>query len=97
MKKLELKISDNKLVIKGYLKTLSHFDEVVEATKKIKKNHKSIKVDIVDSFSLNSSFIIYFLELIEDKIDIEMRVKDKRLYETLKKLNLIKKFRVSKF
>lgn len=97
MEDLKLKVKNrNQLEIRGYLKTLTHFDLVTKAISDIlNSKERAITIYIYKSFSLNSSYILYFLDIVDRDIDFKLYVEDKRLFKSLKKLDLIKKLNIS--
>jgi len=96
---LKIKIvGKDSLKIKGNIKNLHDFEEITEAIEKIlTKKSKFLSIELVNSFSLPSSYIFYFLDLQKNRdIDIELKVSDNRLLRVLDKLKLNKHIHIKK-
>ena len=89
-------IAPGVLEIKGFIKSITHF-EVIETAlnKQLAEGQKSIILKIPESFSITSSVIGLLYKLIrEDGVEIHIEAYDRRLYRILENLNLIDEFRV---
>jgi len=94
---MKLKIEGNRLVIEGNIKSLKDLEDIKSALDSMKKEHNSIKIDIVDSISITSSVIGYINKLIHaDNVNISIEVGTQQLYEILDELNLIDEFKVKR-
>ncbi|MBF0328058.1 MAG: hypothetical protein HQL10_02780 [Nitrospirae bacterium] len=63
----------------------------------IDKGEKNITIKVIESMTMNSSIIGFMLKVVfEEKIILNLRVKNDILYNLLKTLNLVKPFHVKK-
>jgi hypothetical protein len=85
------------VTIKGNIKSIGDFQAIKTCLDTIAEDTSSISINIVDSISITSSVIGYFTKLVyNDKINIILKVGDKRLYHLLDELSLISIFNVQK-
>lgn len=89
---------DAEVTISGNIKTIEDYQAIKEAVKTlVQKGKNNITVKVVDSISMTSSVIGFFLKLVcGENVKITMYVKDKRLYALLDTLNLLSVFDVKK-
>lgn len=95
---IQLDIFEHEIIIKGQLVTISDYRVIKEAIKKIiEQGHRSISVTFIDTDSITSSVLGYFLKLVQkEKLDFKMNVKSNNLYNLLDMLSMIKVFNVNK-
>ena len=90
---MELKREGNILNIYGNIKSIEDFEKIKNELEEIKKTSDKIIINIVDSMSITSSVIGYLIKLVEEGVDITVKVK-KDLFDFLDELNLISKLNV---
>ena len=94
---MEIASSSNNVTINGNIKSVGDFQEIKKHLDEIINEHKTIKLNIVDSLSITSSVIGYLNKLVlKDNITIQMRVGDAQLLNLLDDLNLISTFNAHK-
>ena len=94
---MELKVSGNRVIIKGNVKSISDFNDIKNSVDAITSTSKHIVIELVDSISLTSSVIGYLSKLVNvDNVTVELYVGDKGLYDLLSDLGLISLFKVKK-
>lgn len=91
-------IKDGEISISGNIKTITDYQDIKRVVKEqMEKGINSIDVKIVESFSITSSVVGFFLKVInKDKVQLNLYVKDDRLFKILNDLNLIELFNVKK-
>lgn len=87
----------SQLHIKGNIKSPEHFYTIQETTKELlSKGENMVHLLIEDSFSITSSVIHYFSQLIRhEAVTVRIDASDPRLYRTLENLELIGAFNVT--
>jgi len=94
---MELRVSGNRVVVKGNVKSISDFNDIKNSVDAIISTSKHVVLELVDSISLTSSVIGYLSKLVNvDKIMVEMYVGDQGLYDLLSDLGLVSLFKVKK-
>jgi len=94
---MELKVSGNRVIIKGNVKSVNDFTDIKNAVDAITSTNKYVVIELVDSISLTSSVIGYLSKLVNvDNITVELYIADKGLYDLLNDLGLITLFKVKK-
>lgn len=94
---MNISTSSNKIAIDGNIKTISDFQTIKNSVDALVVNNTSIVINIQNSLSLTSAVIGYFNKLIlKDKINLQINVGDKQLYELLNDLNLASLFNLKK-
>lgn len=91
-------IDDSSVEIKGNIKSLDDYNEIKRVSQSlVSKGADSVNYEILDSFSMVSSVIGYFIKLINiDGVHVSMNVYDERLYALMDQLNLVHLFNVHK-
>jgi len=90
---MEIASSSNNVTINGNIKSVGDFQEIKKHLDEIINEHKTIKLNIVDSLSITSSVIGYLNKLVKkDNITIHLNVGNKQLFELLSDLNLTSVF-----
>ncbi|MDO8453614.1 MAG: hypothetical protein Q7S59_03465 [Sulfurimonas sp.] len=94
---MNISTSSNRIIIDGNIKTIGDFQSIKNSVDSLIASNKSIVIDIKNSLSLTSAVIGYFNKLIlKDKINVQVNVGDKQLYELLDDLNLTSVFNLKK-
>lgn len=94
---MEIKVSgSSEIVIIGNIKSIEDSQEIKNAISTLQqKGAKSIRLRILDSFSMTSTVIGHLMKLANlDKIGVSLAVGDERLYELLDELSLVSQFNV---
>lgn len=94
---MNVKVVDgNTVEIKGNIKSLDDYNEIKRVTQElVSKGTTEMTINVIDSLSMVSSVIGYFIKLINiDKVDLHINVWDKRLYSLLDQLSLTDLFKV---
>ena len=87
----------NKLIIKGNIKSINHYNQLKSILDAIVVNNKQIVIELIDSISITSSVIGYFSKLINvNGILLELFVNDDDLFNLLDDLGLIQAFNVKR-
>lgn len=88
----------NEITINDVIRGQDDYTEIKNSMEAlIEKGIDSIKVNILESSSVNSSVIGYFMKVInKDKIALQINVKDQKLYKIFDDLNLISVFNIKK-
>jgi hypothetical protein len=91
-----VRTSPSELTITGNIKTTSDYLEIRKAvTDLVGQGATAMKIDLVDSLSMPSSVIGFFVKLIHrDKVRVTMLIHDHRLVELLEELSLAELFGV---
>jgi len=91
-------IKDGEISIKGNIKTIPDYEDIKRVVKEhMSKGIKTIDIKIEDSSSITSSVIGFFLKAKnKDKINLNLYIKDERLFKIVRDLNLLELFNVSK-
>ncbi|MFA6192795.1 MAG: hypothetical protein WC665_10635 [Sulfurimonas sp.] len=94
---MNISTSSNRVIIDGNIKSVGDFQSIKNSVESVVLNNKSIVIDIKNSLSLTSAVIGYFNKLIlKDRINVQVNVGDKQLYELLDDLNLTSVFNLKK-
>ncbi len=94
---MEISASSNTLTIKGNIKTVSNFQDIKTNLDSLTREHKNITIILADSLSLTSSAIGYFNKLVlKDKIRMNMKIGNAKLFDLLSELNLTTVFNASR-
>lgn len=81
----------------GNIKSIEDFQAIKRAVEGIIANSKSVHLELIDTISLTSSVIGYLTKIVhKDGIALSITLTDRRLYELLNDLNLVKSFNVQK-
>lgn len=96
---MEIHRHGSEIVINGNIKNTSDYQAIKDNVNAlVQSGTKSIIVKTLESFSMTSSVIGFFIKVIfQDKVAIHVYVKDERLYSLLEDLNLIETFKVQKY
>jgi predicted aldo/keto reductase-like oxidoreductase len=91
-------VKDGEISISGNIKTITDYQDIKRVVKEqMEKGINNIDVKIVESFSITSSVVGFFLKVInKDKVQLNLYVKDDRLFKILNDLNLVELFNVKK-
>ncbi|MFP4332293.1 MAG: hypothetical protein ACOCP1_03655 [Campylobacterales bacterium] len=91
-------IKDGEISIAGNIKTITDYQEIKRVVKEqMEQGVNTINIKITESFSITSSVVGFFLKVInKDKVQLNIYVKDDRLYKILNDLNLVELFNVKK-
>jgi len=91
-------IDDNTIEIIGNIKSIEDYNNIKSVSQSlISKGTDTITYDVIDSFSMVSSVIGYFIKMVNmHKVQVRLNVHDERLYSLLDQLNLIQLFHVKK-
>ncbi len=93
---MNIKVENNNIIIEGLVRGNSEVAEIKTTISNL--TSKSVSIIFQDSYVIPSSLIGYLLKSIhDDKIDLNIKVKQHELYELLDRLNLISALKVSKF
>ncbi|MBF0320389.1 MAG: hypothetical protein HQL01_11370 [Nitrospirae bacterium] len=92
------KTTNSEAVISGHIKTIEDYTKIKQTVNSMVTGEGcTIIVKIPDSISITSSIIGYFLKLVfENKTDLQLHVKEQKLYNLLEVLNLLTVFKVQK-
>ena len=94
---MDVSANSNRITITGNIKSISDFQSIKRAVDAVVSTHKNIIVDVKDSMSFTSTMIGYFNKLIlKDKINVQINVGDKQLYDLLDELNLASVFKLKR-
>jgi len=95
---MEITKEGNKLNINGNIKTIQDVEDIKnEINSIINSGEKEVKINIVDSISITSSLIGYFVKLVKlNGIRLSINIGDNDLYELLADLDLISLFNIHK-
>jgi len=94
---MECKAIGNHIKINGNIKSISHFQEILQQVETLKNNYKELEIHILDSISLTSSVIGYFSKLVHaDKLRLKVLVSNSQLYELLEDLDLLETLQVQR-
>ena len=94
---MELKVSGNRVIIKGNVKSISDFNDIKNAVDGIIMTSKYVVIELIDSISLTSSVIGYLSKLVNvDGVTVELYVGDNGAYELLKDLGLENSFKLKR-
>jgi len=94
---IKIESKGNKLVVKGNIKSVEHYNDIKNNIDQIIRNQEHIIVELVDSISLTSSVIGYFTKIVNiDKINLKLYVNDEKLFELLDDLGLLQMLNVQK-
>jgi len=88
--------NDSTVEIVGNIKSLEHYNMIKQTMQQlVSKGSKHITVNVVDSLSMVSSVIGYFIKLKNlEGVDLHVNVSDERLYNLLDQLSLLSVFKV---
>ncbi len=94
---MTLKTDGSVLIITDNIKSVDDFQEIKKELDSMKSAHTSITIKIINSLSMTSSVIGYFMKLIhKDGISLSMSIGDERLINLLDELGLSSEFNVRK-
>jgi len=87
---MQLTTQDDMLIITGNIKTLDDYQAIRDAaTRILAAGGHSLTLRIVDSFSMPSAVIGFFVKLVQrEKVRLSMEIGDSRLLELLDELCL---------
>jgi len=86
---MEIQSVHNKIVIKGNIKSVQHYQALKREIDTLIKNAHNIQIHIIDSISITSSIIGYLCKIAEKEgISCSLYVKNRELYSLLEELNL---------
>ena len=93
---MELSITGNIVTIKGNVKSIAHYNEIKSALDSLVGEDK-IVIRLEDSISLTSSVIGYLSKLVNvDGKELELYVRNEKLYKLLDDLGLLQLFSVKR-
>jgi len=86
----------SEIIITGNIKSIEDSQEIKNAISAMQqKGSRSIRLKILDSFSMTSTVIGHLMKLVNlDKIPVSLVVGDERLYQLLEELSLVQTFNV---
>jgi len=89
---------DSEVTVSGNIKSIEDYHVIKKTVMgMVDKGRRSVTVNIIESISMTSSVIGFFIKLVNaDKVKISMNVKDERLFNLLGLLNQITMFDVKK-
>ena len=94
---MEVSTNSNRITILGNIKSNSDFQAIKNSVDSLVQSHKSIIVDVKNSLSFTSATIGYFNKLIlKDKVNVQINVGDKELYDLLDDLNMVSVFNLKR-
>ena len=94
---MNVSANSNRVTIDGNIKSMGDFQSIKNTIDSVVTTHKSIVVDVRDSLSFTSVTIGYFNKLIlKDKINVQVNVGDRQLYDLLDELNLASVFKLKR-
>ena len=94
---MEVKSSNNKIVITGNIKSISHYYDILEELEKLRKIEQNIQIHIYNSISITSSVVGYLCKLVTTtELSLSLLIEDDSLYTLLDELNLIETLKVQK-
>jgi hypothetical protein len=94
---MELEVTGpSEILIRGNIKSIENYRDIKKAVEGlVQRGAGNITIDILESLSMTSSVIGFFVKLVSrDNVKVNMHVHDRRLYETLGELKLIDIFGV---
>jgi len=92
---MDMRIENLNVYIDGNLKSLSEVRQVSSEIDLITKESKNIVLILSNSLSIPSSLIGYLIKIIkQNSVNLTLKVGDKRAYDTLDDLNLVRLFNV---
>jgi len=94
---MTLKTDGSVLIITDNIKSVDDFQKIKKELDAMKSTYTSISIKIINSLSMTSSVIGYFMKLIhKDGISLSMSIGDERLINLLDELGLSSEFNVRK-
>ncbi len=96
---MEITRTGSEIIINGNIKNTADYQAIKDNVNElIKSGAQSILIKTPESFSMTSSVIGFLIKVIfQDKVPVQVYVKDARLYSLLEDLNLIETFKVEKY
>ncbi len=92
---MEIKREGNILYVYGNIKSLEDFEIIKAELDSIKKMYDNIIINLIDSISITSSVIGYLNKLVDEGINITIKVKED-LYDLFDELGLVSLFNIRK-
>jgi len=94
---MEIETSGNEIIIKGNIKSISHYHQLMQEINMLLSHAKDIRIYIADSISITSSIIGYLCKIVEEeKAFMTLYIKNEDLYDILQDLNLTKTLNAQK-
>lgn len=94
---MNVRVEGDNVFIEGLVRGNSEVAEIKSVISNLISSNKVVTIQFENSYVIPSSLIGFLLKVIhDDKINLNVKVKQKELYELLDRLNLVSALKVSK-